>query len=140
MGWMDKMRDAIEWVADGIKRIIQFLGSEKSQETILRAIQLIILIASLIEKVRSRPMPGPEKLQYVRNTVNLLRYSTTEEIEAYCNLMLELKHSGELDDLNAAELDMILGPAVGLFIAQQKQDAAEDDGMDANTRIIKDQY
>lgn len=111
--WWDK-------IVDGLEKFLAFLGSEKTRSAVEGILKLIILACEVAEKFNA-PLTGEEKAKLVRLLVRAVKYATEEEVNRMAELMVYLKASGEVDRLEAWELDKALGDGISLFMAGQAQ-------------------
>lgn len=109
-----------EKVLDGLKAILEYLGSDKGQKLIELVLKLVLLGCGVSEKYNA-PLSGAEKLQNVRNIVRFVRYASSEEIDEMAYLMLALKGDGNIDRLEPWELDKIMGDGVALWMRGQAE-------------------
>ena len=129
MTFWSKFQEAIEWLSEGIAKMLQWAGSEKTEETVGNIIRLVITIAELVDKFNA-PLTGEEKAKFTRLLVRMLKYSSEAEIEELTYQMRLVKAHCELENIQSYELDMIIPPAIGAYLAQRGQDKMEDDGFD----------
>jgi len=105
---MGEKRDAF---VDAMKRFFEYLGSDKARETLEGILRLIVLGCEIAEKFNA-PLAGEEKARFVRLLVRMVKYASPGEVERLADLMLRLKASGEIDALEAWELDKALGDGI----------------------------
>ena len=111
--WWDKF-------VDGLKLFFECLGSEQTRKTVEGILRLIILGCEIAERFNS-PLTGEEKARFVRLLVRAVKYSSREQVQQVARLMCDLKASGDVDRLEAWELDKALGDGISLYMAGQVQ-------------------
>lgn len=119
----EKLKESIDWVTNAVKEFLEWAGSEKTQQTVKGILEIAVLVAQIVEKFNA-PLSGTEKAAFVRQFVRMLKYATEEEITVLSSMMESLKscNKEDIDGLEAHELDIILGPAIGMFLSSNKKD------------------
>lgn len=113
---------------DGLFEFFERLGSEKTQKTLEGILRLVLLGCQIVEKFNA-PMSGAEKAAFVRSLVRMVKYASLPEIEAMATWIVELKRSGEMDDLQPWEIDKAIGDGTAIFMRPAGLDGLEEDGM-----------
>jgi hypothetical protein len=118
-------------LVDGLFDFLKRLGSKKTKNSIDKILKLVVLAAEIYEKF-NRPLTGEEKARLVRLLVKLVKYSSVDQIRELFKHMIELKESGEIDEVKEWELDKIVGDGIALFVSSKEQDADETDEIREN--------
>jgi len=111
MGW--------EWfnkLVDKVKEIIEWLGREETKEAIADIVELATKIIAVIGTFNDEPS-NERKREYAWAVMKFMKYSDIDTI----NKMLELKMKGTLDNMEAYEMDAILGTSLAAHIKAKKE-------------------
>ena len=115
-----------EDIAAGVKKFLEWLGSDKTRETVEGIVKLVLLVASVAEKFNS-PLTGREKREFVRLQLRFLKYATDEEVLETCRLMKDLRSGGQMECLEDWELDKVLGDSLSVYVARKGEAEPEDE-------------
>jgi len=121
MGWFKNF-------IDGIFDFFERLGSKRTRESITGVIRLILLAAEAYQRF-NRKLTGPEKREAVRMLVYLAKYATEQEIREMMNIILDMKRTGEIEQVESWEIDKMIGDGISLFVkAKHDRRAAMNKG------------
>jgi hypothetical protein len=115
-----------EQVVNGIKDFFEWLGSDKTLQTVQGILRLVILVAGVVEKFNA-PLSGEERARLVRQMVLMLRYASAQELAELTTLIAFLAANPlQVSRLRAWEIDKLVGDGIAAYIATRGTPASGD--------------
>jgi len=106
--WFDKL-------VEKVKDVIEWLGREETKEAIGDIVDLATKIIAVIGTFNDEPS-NERKREYAWAVMKFMKYADKDTIAK----MLELKMKGTIDNMEAYEMDAILGNTLAAIIKDRK--------------------
>jgi len=115
MSVWDSIKHYLAEVLQFVEAAFKWLAEEENQSTVRGIIEVVMMILGATDAL-NEPVPKRDRPKVARTTLEILQKLTPEDLRD----MAMIKEEGNFDELDAYELDAVMGLVIGGYVKAKK--------------------